>query len=68
MFKIFGGSSSLTSIIEFNQTAFERTAAAIEQLAESEGLHSHSESIKMRSKSTSKNASSLKNEPPLPQN
>ncbi len=38
-----------TSIIEFNKTALEATGAAVMQLAKSEGLHSHGESIRVRS-------------------
>ncbi len=38
-----------TSLIEFTQDSFNKTAAAVLKLAESEGLHSHSESIRIRS-------------------
>ncbi len=37
-----------TSIIEFNQNAFKNTASEIQELALSEGLFSHSESIRLR--------------------
>ena len=37
-----------TSIIEFNKTAFENTANSILELANSEGLYSHGESVKVR--------------------
>ncbi len=37
-----------TSIIEFNQKALEATQVAIKNLAESEGLHSHAESVEIR--------------------
>ncbi len=37
-----------TSIIQFNENALLRTKSAIMELAKSEGLHSHSESIKVR--------------------
>ena len=40
-----------TSLIEFNQAALESTAIAVRQLAKSEGLHSHAESIRIRSTS-----------------
>ncbi len=40
-----------TSIIEFNKTAFEKTANAVKELATSEGLYSHRESINIRSTS-----------------
>jgi len=39
-----------TSIIEFNQRSFEKSSKAIKNLAESESLHSHYESIRIRSK------------------
>ncbi len=39
-----------TSIIEFNKSAFEATSEAIQVLAESEGLHSHAQSIRLRKK------------------
>ncbi len=38
-----------TSIIKFNKKALESTGDAIMELAKSEGLHSHSESIRIRS-------------------
>ena len=38
-----------TSLIEFTQAAFLQTSDAIIELATSEGLHSHAESIKIRS-------------------
>ncbi len=38
-----------TSLIEFNKTALEATAAAVQELAASEGLHSHAESVRIRS-------------------
>ena len=38
-----------TSLIEFTKTAFERTSKAVIELANSEGLYSHAESIKIRS-------------------
>ena len=37
-----------TSLIEFNQTALEATAGAVQELASSEGLHSHAESVRIR--------------------
>ncbi len=37
-----------TSIIQFNQSAFEATSKEVIELANSEGLHSHAESIKIR--------------------
>ncbi|KGG20395.1 Histidinol dehydrogenase [Prochlorococcus marinus str. SS51] len=37
-----------TSIINFNQAALNKTSAAIMELANSEGLHSHSRSIEIR--------------------
>jgi histidinol dehydrogenase len=37
-----------TSLIQFNQRALEATAAAVVALAESEGLHSHAESVRRR--------------------
>tara|TARA_Y100001968_G_C19428162_1_gene755541 strand:+ start:1162 stop:2448 length:1287 start_codon:yes stop_codon:yes gene_type:complete len=37
-----------TSIIEFNETALNNTSKEIRSLANSEGLHSHSESIRIR--------------------
>ncbi len=37
-----------TSLIEFNETAFKNTYEAVIELARSEGLHSHSESIIIR--------------------
>tara|TARA_B100000700_G_C14983716_1_gene827686 strand:+ start:13 stop:1299 length:1287 start_codon:yes stop_codon:yes gene_type:complete len=37
-----------TSLIEFNKTAFKLTANAVIELAESEGLYAHSNSIKKR--------------------
>ncbi len=38
-----------TSLIEFTEEAFKETASSVIILAESEGLHSHSESIRIRS-------------------
>ncbi len=38
-----------TSHIQFNKQALEKTQAAVVELANSEGLHSHAESIKIRS-------------------
>jgi histidinol dehydrogenase len=37
-----------TSLIQFNQVALEATGAAVITLAESEGLHSHAESVRRR--------------------
>jgi histidinol dehydrogenase len=37
-----------TSLIQFNQAALEATGAAVITLAESEGLHSHAESVRRR--------------------
>ena len=37
-----------TSLIEFNNVAFKQTASAVITLAESEGLHSHAESVRLR--------------------
>ena len=37
-----------TSLIQFNRAALESTAAAVMTLAESEGLHSHAESVRRR--------------------
>ena len=37
-----------TSLIKFNQAALHATGAAIIELAHSEGLHSHAESVKRR--------------------
>ncbi|WP_320673940.1 histidinol dehydrogenase [Prochlorococcus sp. MIT 1341] len=37
-----------TSLIEFNAEALNATSSAIRELANSEGLHSHSESIRLR--------------------
>tara|TARA_Y100001968_G_scaffold270064_1_gene261105 strand:+ start:1528 stop:2877 length:1350 start_codon:yes stop_codon:yes gene_type:complete len=37
-----------TSLIDFSQEAFDQTKNAVIQLAHSEGLHSHAESIKIR--------------------
>ena len=37
-----------TSLIGFNRAALEATAAAVVRLAESEGLHSHAESVRRR--------------------
>jgi len=37
-----------TSLIEFNQSALEATGGAVQQLANSEGLHSHAESVRIR--------------------
>ena len=37
-----------TSMIQFNRAALEATASAVCELAESEGLHSHAESVRKR--------------------
>ena len=37
-----------TSLIHFNRAALEATGAAVITLAESEGLHSHAESVRRR--------------------
>ena len=37
-----------TSLIQFNREALEATGAAVLALAESEGLHSHAESVRRR--------------------
>ena len=37
-----------TSIIQFTKKALEETKSAVIELANSEGLHSHAESIKIR--------------------
>ncbi|CAI8261810.1 MAG: Histidinol dehydrogenase [Prochlorococcus marinus str. MIT 9313] len=37
-----------TSLIEFNRSALEATANAVRELASSEGLHSHAESVRIR--------------------
>ena len=37
-----------TSIIDFSKEAFNETKKAVLQLAKSEGLHSHAESILIR--------------------
>lgn len=37
-----------TSMIAFNRTALEATGGAVEQLAQSEGLHSHANSVRVR--------------------
>lgn len=37
-----------TSLIGFNRTALEATGSAVRQLAGSEGLHSHAESVRLR--------------------
>ena len=37
-----------SSMIQFNRTALEATASAVCELAESEGLHSHAESVRKR--------------------
>ena len=42
-----------TSIIEFNKKALKNTENAIIELAKSEGLHSHAESIRIRSTNSS---------------
>ena len=42
-----------TSIIQFNKKALKNTEDAIIELAKSEGLHSHSESIRIRSTNSS---------------
>ena len=41
-----------TSLIEFSQSALEATSGAVRQLAASEGLHSHAESVRIRSANT----------------
>ncbi len=38
-----------TSLIEFTKNSFDKTSTAVIELAESEGLHSHAESIRIRS-------------------
>ena len=43
-----GIATHTSPIIEFNKRAFDKTGEAIKQLANSDGLHSHSESIKIR--------------------
>ena len=47
-----------TSLIEFSKNAFLQTSDAIIELAKSEGLHSHAESIKIRSTKSSTKSSS----------
>ena len=47
-----------TSLIEFSKNAFLQTSDAIIELAKSEGLHSHAESIKIRSTMPSAKSSS----------
>ncbi|MDP7327873.1 MAG: histidinol dehydrogenase, partial [Prochlorococcaceae cyanobacterium ETNP7_MAG_30] len=42
-----------TSLIEFSQSALEATGSAVRELATSEGLHSHAESVRIRSSKTS---------------
>lgn len=37
-----------TSMIAFNKTALEATGGAVQQLAQSEGLHSHANSVRVR--------------------
>ena len=37
-----------TSMIEFNREALEATGGAVVELADSEGLHSHANSVKVR--------------------
>ena len=37
-----------TSMIRFNRTALEATGSAVRELANSEGLHSHAESVRLR--------------------
>ncbi len=37
-----------TSLIKFNEKALRETSSAVQQLALSEGLHSHAESVRMR--------------------
>ena len=37
-----------TSLIQFNQAALEATGGAVTTLADSEGLHSHAESVRRR--------------------
>ncbi|BEV36658.1 histidinol dehydrogenase [Synechococcus sp. M16CYN] len=37
-----------TSLIAFNRAALEATGLAVQKLAESEGLHSHAESVRLR--------------------
>ena len=42
-----------TSIIDFSKEAFNETKKAVIQLANSEGLHSHAESIRIRNSNSS---------------
>ena len=42
-----------TSIIDFSKEAFNETKNAVIQLANSEGLHSHAESIRIRNSNSS---------------
>ena len=42
-----------TSIIKFNKKALKNTENAIIELAKSEGLHSHAESIRIRAANSS---------------
>jgi histidinol dehydrogenase len=37
-----------TSLIQFNRAALEATGGAVGTLADSEGLHSHAESVRRR--------------------
>ena len=37
-----------TSLIGFNRAALEATGSAVQELAKSEGLHSHAESVRRR--------------------
>ena len=37
-----------TSLIQFNRAALEATGGAVATLADSEGLHSHGESVRLR--------------------
>jgi histidinol dehydrogenase len=37
-----------TSLIGFNKAALEATASAVQELAVSEGLHSHADSVRRR--------------------
>ena len=37
-----------TSLIAFNRAALEATGGAVQELARSEGLHSHAESVRQR--------------------
>jgi histidinol dehydrogenase len=37
-----------TSLIQFNRQALEATGSAVTTLADSEGLHSHAQSVRLR--------------------